>query len=65
MGKLLLFIKFLENTFDPSSLAKYFLGPNILRLFFSNKSLIPSTNGTSGPIMVKSILLLKAKSNTD
>ena len=64
VGRLLEDIKFFENTFEPSSCAKYFLGPKILRFFSSNKSLIPLTNGTSGPTIVKSILFSSAKFNT-
>ena len=47
---------FFINAFDPSNLAAYLLGPKTFILFFSKKSTNPLTKGSSGPIIIRSIL---------
>ena len=39
------------NIFDPSSWEAFLFGPKTIILCFSKKSVIPFTNGTSGPII--------------
>jgi len=60
VGILLRAKKSFENALEPSSCAAPLLGPKHLRLFSSNKSTTPLTNGASGPTTVKSIALSKA-----
>ena len=55
-------MNFLEKALLPSSSAALFSGPKILSPCFLNSSTIPSTNGASGPTIVRSILSLIAKS---
>jgi len=55
VGILYFFIRSLENAFEPSSIAAFFLGPNTLKPSASNASTIPPTSGSSIPITVRSI----------
>ena len=51
----------LENALDPSIIAASFLGPKTLKPFSSKASTTPPTNGSSIPIMVRSISFSIAK----
>ena len=55
VGMLYFFIKSFENALEPSISAAFFLGPNTLNPSASKASTTPITNGSSIPIMVKSI----------
>ena len=55
VGILYFFIRSLENAFEPSSIAAFFLGPNTLKPSASNASTTPPTSGSSIPITVRSI----------
>ena len=54
--------KSFENAFEPSNCAAAAFGPKHFKPAFSNSSTIPSTKGTSGPTMVRSIWFSWAKS---
>jgi hypothetical protein len=54
--------RFLVKILEPSSCEASLLGPKTLILFASKKSTIPSTNGFSGPTIIKSILFNNIKS---
>ena len=61
VGILYFFIKSFENAFDPSRIAAFLRGPNTRRPAFSNSSTTPPTNGSSMPIIVRSISFSFAK----
>ena len=50
---------FFINAFEPSSLEAFLLGPKTLYFFFSKKSTIPFTNGSSGPTISRFIFFFK------
>ena len=61
VGMLYFFIKSFENALEPSKMAAFLRGPNTRSPAFSNSSTTPPTNGSSIPIMVRSISFSFAK----
>ena len=55
------FIKSFENAFEPSRIAAFLRGPNTFKPSASNASTTPPTNGSSIPMIVKSIFSSFAK----
>ena len=58
------FIRSLENAFDPSRIAAFFLGPNTRSPSASNASTTPPTSGSSMPMTVRSISFSFAKATS-
>ena len=55
VGILYFFIRSLENALEPSMIAAFFLGPKTRSPSDSNASTTPPTNGSSIPMIVRSI----------
>ena len=55
VGMLYFFIRSLENAFDPSRMAAFFLGPKVRMPAASSSSTRPPTSGSSIPTITRSI----------
>ena len=64
VGILYFFIRSLEKTFEPSIIAAFFLGPNVLNPSACKASTIPSTSGSSGATATMSTLSFFARATT-